>query len=141
MKRSKLLSAVVGVVVGMGLLAVTGRAWAQRPAKSTSKTESYMVVEVGGEYKVIRTSALKDEKKRLEDDYKKAVDLWQDEIKAGSKSDRPVKKIILVKKGGFKTQKGADDYVAKLKEKDQEEGKDSKEGKEDTNPAGKKVVF
>jgi hypothetical protein len=146
MKRSRLLSAIVGVVVGMGLLAATGRAGAQSSShhsKSATKTESYMVVECGGEYKVIRTSSLKDEKKRVEDDYKKALDLWQDEIKAGSKSERPIKKIIVVKKGGFKTQKGADEYVATLKEKDQEEGKDSKEGKEGTNPAdkGKKVVF
>jgi hypothetical protein len=145
MKKSRLLSGVLGVVVGMGLLAVTGRAWAQssRPAKSTSKTktESYMVIEVGGEYRAIRTSALKDEKKRIEDDYKKALDLWQDEVKVDSKAKRPTKATVIVKKGGFKTQKGADEYLAKLKEEDQEAGKDSKEGKESTNPAGKKVVF
>jgi hypothetical protein len=97
-----------------------------------------MVIEVGGEYRAIRTSTLKDEKKRIEDDYKKALELWQDEVKVDSKAKRPTKKTIIVKKSGFKTQKGADECVQKLKEEDQEEGKDSKDG---TNPAGKKVVF
>ena len=137
----------------MGLLAAGGTAWAQQTSHTTShtktktKTESYMVIEVGGEYRAIRTSALKDEKKRVETDYKKALDLWQDEVKVDSKAKKPAKLTVTVKKSGFKTQKGADEYLAKLKEEDQEAGKDSKdskntkEGKESTDPAGKKVVF
>jgi len=76
--------------MGLGLLAVTGRAWAQSSShtsshtKTKTKTESYMVVELGGQYKVISASTLKDEKKRVEEDNKKAIELWQDEVKAGS---------------------------------------------------------
>ncbi|MGA2064026.1 MAG: hypothetical protein ABSG86_03605 [Thermoguttaceae bacterium] len=147
MKRSKLLSGAVAVVMGLGLLAVTGRAWAQSSShtsshtKTKTKTESYMVVELGGQYKVISASTLKDEKKRVEEDNKKAIELWQDEVKAGSKTEAPVKKKLIVKKAGFKTQKGADEYVQVLKEKDQEEGKESTEGKPGVNPAAKKPVF
>jgi hypothetical protein len=126
----------------VGLLAVTGQAWAQsskhHTSKSANKTESYMVVEVKGEYRVISSSAMKDETKRLDEDYKKAIALWEDENQAGAQKPKPIKPKVIVKKRGFKTHEGADEYLRALKEKDQGEGKD---GKDNPKSDGKKVEF
>jgi hypothetical protein len=147
MKRSLAVSGFVAVVVGLGLLGVAQQARGQTSSKphpsktSSSKTQSFTVVQIGDEYKVINSSSLADEKKRVNDDNKKKRDEWEDERKADPSLKRPVTLVVKVIKSGFKTQKGADEFVVKLKEKDKEEGKDAKDAKDGKTPDGKRPTY
>jgi hypothetical protein len=115
MRKAFLPWLLAAVVVG-GLLAVQGAvAASMRRVNSTSTAnETYMVIKVGDEYRAIRSNSMKDEKKRIEDENKKALIEWKDAIKSDPKTERPVLLFIRVIKPGFFTQKGAEEYIAKL---------------------------
>jgi hypothetical protein len=160
MKKSVLLFGFAAVVAGVGLLGVARQAQGQSTTHKTPKTgktvEAYTVVQIIGEnengrgapadpatqavpstYKVIRSSALKDEKKRIDDENKKAKDEFSDEVKINPSAKRPVTIKLTVVRAGFKTQKVADEYVAQLKEKE----KEKEEGKDATETGDTKAVF
>jgi hypothetical protein len=146
MRKCVALSRFAAIVVGIGLLGVVQQAPGQtgshshpsKSSKSSAKTQSYMVIQIDSEYKVISSSSFNDEKKRLADDYKAKRGAWEDERKVNPDAKPPVQSAIKTIKTGFKTQKWADEYVAKLKEKEKEQGGDSKDSK---TPAGNRPTY
>lgn len=93
-------------------------------ASKAAAADSYLVIEVTDdnkadnkvEYKVIPTSQLKDEKKRIETDYKQKVKEWQDLKKGGSDAPHPVKPILKKIGTPYQTQTGAQKIADKLKD-------------------------
>jgi hypothetical protein len=123
------------------LLLVATSSWAQqpRPRSTTSKTsakpaeESYTIVQIGDEVKAIRTSDMAVEKKRVADDYKKAMKAWRDAKKSDPKAERPPKMMVKTKKTGFSVKTEADKYAAKLQDELDKKG-DSKDAKGTAKP-------
>ena len=64
-------------------------------------------------YKVITTSQLKDEKKRIEEEYKKLIEEWEDKKQIDPQTPKPKKATIKTLKT-FQTQSVADEYRKKL---------------------------
>ena len=84
------------------------------------------MIKVGDEYRAIRSNGMKDEQKRVDDENKKALDEWKDAVKSDPKAERPARLVIRRIKTGFLTQKGADEFIAKLVEEDDAKGGKSK---------------
>jgi hypothetical protein len=140
MKRS-LLSAAVMTLVATAICALSPLAAHAQPRASHgggSKTETYLVVqiidpsveaskettkEVNNDqnrndqnrqmYKVINSTQLKDEKRRLEEESKEQLLEWEDAKKIDPQTPKPSKKTIKILKT-FHTQKIADEYLQKL---------------------------
>jgi hypothetical protein len=110
-------------ILALCLLAPSG-AYAQKGKSKATAPETYMVVKIGDEYKVLGTTRLKDEEKRIKDEYNTKYKEWQDEKKSDPQAPRPVKPTIKKIKTGYLTQKVAQEYADKLKE----------EGKADEKP-------
>jgi hypothetical protein len=83
---------------------------------SANANDTYYVVQIGEEYKVVAKSRFKDEQKRLDDDYKKALKEWLDRRRIEPDAKRPVK--LIIKKIGtpFQTEKVAQEEAQKLKD-------------------------
>jgi hypothetical protein len=130
MKKSIWLLSVSAALPVVALLALSAAAAEHRsshpggsrpakstPAKPTTQNEQYAVVEIGDEIKSIRVSDIPNEKKRVAEDYKKAMKEWNDLKKSDPQAERPPKLSVKTLKQGFNTQKGADEYRDKLLEK------------------------
>ena len=110
-------------------------------SKSTQKKQDEWVVvkiidpQKGDEYKPVRKTDVPTEKKKLADEYKKAMADWKDARKSDPKTPRPVAAKLKVVKTGFNAQKGAEEYCDKLADEDEQKGdsKDSKKGKKSSN--------
>jgi hypothetical protein len=136
MKRT-LLSAVsaMAVAVAVCLIALpdarAGRGI--NPGGGKTKDETYIVIKITDErveYKAITQTSLKEERKRIEDDYKQRYKEWLDARKTDPNIPRPVKPIIRTMPGAtFQTQKGAQDYADKFNKEEEE-----KNGKKDEVP-------
>lgn len=104
-----------------------------RPSAPGAKTnETYMVIKVGDDYRAIRTTDLSEEKKRVKEDYDQAMKEWHDAKKIDANAKAPVRQTILTIQSGFKTMKGAEEYIAVREKK---EGKDPSR----TNPYNRNV--
>lgn len=144
MKKSVVLPLLMVVSLAAGIfLAPTGALGQSRStrSKTTSRpkaqvsNESYVVVQIGDEYKAIRSTAVNDESKRLGTEYTKAMKDWPEDHKKDPTKEKPVKLTLRKIKTGLKSQQEATDYIKTLQEKD-----DAKpDGKE--KAAEKKTVF
>jgi len=120
-------------------LPLAARASGNKPGKSTSDT--YIVIQVltktqsndgksdyKKEYKAITTKTLHDEVKKAKDDHDQAIKEWKDELKSDPKATRPPQWTPKKVSGTpiFETQKGAQDYIDKLKEEDEKKDDKSK---------------
>jgi hypothetical protein len=122
MKKLALLLA--GMIVCAWLATGGGSsAFGQRtkPApKTTTKAETYAVIQIGEEIKVVPGSQLASEKKRVAEDYKREMKAYQDSKKeAGKGKDKveipkPVQKKVKVLKSSCKSEKEAIEYRDKL---------------------------
>ena len=65
------------------------------------------------------------EKKKLADEYKKAMADWKDAKKSDPKAPRPVPAKLKIVKTGFNDQKGAKEYMRQASDEDEQKG-DSK---------------
>jgi len=83
---------------------------------SSKSNDTYTVVQIGDDFRVINSSDLKEEKKRIEDDYKKLVKEWEDRKKIDPDAERPTKPIVKIKMSNFKTQTIANEYARQLQE-------------------------
>jgi hypothetical protein len=141
--RSSLLSGAIAVAialtVSLGVQSAANAAVGGSRPGAGAKTETYIVIQIKDdklEYKAITKTTLKDETKRITDDYNQRYKEWKDEVKSDPKAPRPKKPIIKTMPGAtFETQKGADDYAKKLQDEE-----DEKNGKKTDNPAGTPVV-
>ena len=87
-----------------------------KPApKTTTKVETYAVIQIGEEIKVIPRSQLTSENKRVDEDYKRDMKAYKDAGKGKDKVEipKPVKKKVVLKKS-CKNKDEADEYVKKL---------------------------
>ena len=109
---------------------LVGTLWAQAPGagkpkgQPAAKPEPYAVFKIGDDVSVDKQSSLKDKRKKEDDDYKKAVADYNKDVKDAAKSKdksalpkRPVKRIVKVLKGQFKTKDDADSWLKDWKEK------------------------
>jgi hypothetical protein len=127
MKRLVLLFQVVSLlVVGACVLPATAadrRDTKKDTKKEIKKVEMFAVVQIGEEFKAIPMSGLKDEKKRVEDDYKAAVKEWPEARKKDPKAPHPIKLTVKVLKQNIKGQEEADKYKQQLEEQAEKSGK------------------
>jgi hypothetical protein len=119
---------VAGLLTTVGQGAVGGR----RAEQSTpAKTETYVVVQVGDELRVIPKSQLKDLQKSTADEDKQNSKKYDDDKKAAMKKKekfdqpKPVKRSVKTLKSGLKTEQDAEAF----KEKHLQEKETSKTGK------------
>ena len=119
MKKLALL--LTGMIVCAWLATGGGSsAFGQRTPKTSTKTETYAVIQIGEEIKVVPGSQLASEKKRVAEDYKREMKAYQDSKKeAGKGKDKveipkPVQKKVKVLKSSCKNQKEAIEYREKL---------------------------
>jgi hypothetical protein len=107
-----------------------GTLWAQAPGagrtkgQPAAKPETYAVFKIGDDLSVDKQSSLKDKRKKEDDDYKKAVADYNKDVKEAAKSKdksalpkRPVKRLVKIIKGQFKTKDDADSWLKDWKEK------------------------
>jgi len=95
-----------------------------RTRNNSSASETYMIINMGDEYKVVPTSRLKDEKKKVDDDYTQELKECHDLGKTDPCVPRPRKLCIKKIKIGYLTPKIAQEYVDKLTDEaaDQDNG-------------------
>jgi hypothetical protein len=119
MTKSVLMSLVVAATIAAGSL-FTATGWcgdSSRPARGSGKgaaQDTYQVMKIDDEYKVVTTKSIKDEKKRVTEEFSAKVKEWQDEKKTDPTLKRPTPPRVTVIVTKFNTQKGAQDYVDKL---------------------------
>jgi hypothetical protein len=138
MKRSLLPPAVATLVATSICFLAPLAANAQRPAKGGTTNQKFLVIQIidpsketatdtrntaGNQnynanlyeqmYKVIPSTQLRDETKRLDEEYKKRVEEWEDKKQTDPTIPKPVKARIKTLKT-FHTQNVADDYRKKL---------------------------
>ena len=125
MKKFFLSAVAISVSMFAWSLAAPSAAYAAGSPKNanTPKNETYIVIKVGDEYKVIGTSHYKDEQKKATDDYTQKLKEWKDERKTDPNAPHPVKAIIKRIGTPYETQKIAQEYADKLKK--EAEDKDS----------------
>jgi hypothetical protein len=127
------VSALLAFAVCFAPLAA--RATGSKPSKSNNTTPTYIILKVTDEkvdYRVIQTSAFKDESKRINEAYTLKLKEWHDEVKSNPKAPRPIKPLVKKLPTTFETQKGAQDYIDnKFKGEDGKFKED--EGKKDTD--------
>jgi hypothetical protein len=121
MNMSRLNRSLTAAVLALSVLCVVVPKLAIAAGSNNSKgpkEESYIVIQEGEDYKAITASSYNDEVKRLKDDYKQKMDLWQDDRKSDPTIPQPKKIIPKKVMTGFKTQQGAKDYIDKLLDKE-----------------------
>jgi hypothetical protein len=117
MKKPVLFAVALGIALSGSSMFSPSRAVAGVGTRNNSTAnETYLVVQIGDEYKVVPKSRLKDEQKRIEEDYKKAFKEWQDLRKIEPDAKRPVKYIIKRIGTPFQTEKIAQEEVQRLKD-------------------------
>jgi hypothetical protein len=141
MKKFFLRVLVLSVsLVAFALLAPFSADAAGTTKSKVAPSTTYLVVKITNEnkdekkgekkieYKVIPSTQLKDEKKRLNEDYKKKLDEYQDRIKTDHTAQHPIKPTIKQVGDPYKTQTVAQETAKKLQ--DEAEGKDDPKVKE-----------
>jgi len=112
MKKLALL--LTGMIVCAWLATGGGSsAFGQRtkPApKTTTKAETYVVIQIGEEIKVVPGSQLASEKKRVAEDSKKEAGKGKDKVEI----PKPLQKKVKVLKSSCKSEKEAIEYRDKL---------------------------
>jgi len=122
MKKSLLPTIAISVSAFAILLLSSSGAYGQprpgssRSGKSGTTNETYMVIQIGDEYKVVTTTQYKDEEKKVREENEQKMTEWKDEIKNDPKAPRPQKVVIKKLKTGYKVQKIAQEYADKLKD-------------------------
>jgi hypothetical protein len=119
------LSFVLFLVIAGGVLLAPAGGLAQttrkspKPIKPSTKpaVQAYTVIQVGDECKVILTSDLAAEKKKVADQYKDDMKQWQKDKKDDPNAPKPAKLVVKVIKGGFKDKAEADKRCADEQEK------------------------
>lgn len=115
MKKRVLLPVLPAILIAAMVSFVPTAAQAQRSKPiGKSANESYIVIKIGEEYKVITARSFSDEQKQLADKYKDDVKKWQDDIKTDPKTPKPIKQNALKMPKIFKTQEGANKYKDQL---------------------------
>jgi predicted transcriptional regulator len=128
--RSRLapVIAIVSIII-LGVAGATAFATSQRHAPpnkaGSAKAETYDVVKIGDDVKVIKKSELAGLKKSTADEDKRLLKEYQDSKKGTGKSKdasgtvkKPVKRSVLVLKASLKTDQEAQDWLTKyLKDK------------------------
>jgi cell division protein FtsX len=102
----------------------------RRSRSGSNNNETYLVIRVTDEnkaenkveYKVVSTSQLKTEEKRVKDDYAQKLKEWHDLIKIDPQTPRPVPPVIKKYPKIFGTQKIAQEYADKLKDEEANNG-------------------
>jgi hypothetical protein len=114
-------------ILAVSFLAPSAASAAPSPKRAaTPAAETYMVVKIGDDYKVLGSAHLKDEEKRLKDDYAQKMKEWHDLKKTDPQAPAPQKLVIkkIPKLNGYLTQTKAQEAADKLKE--EEANKDEK---------------
>ena len=134
------------IMLGLAILCLALPTSAQKKAGKAKKekSESYTVVKVDQDYRVCTKSEAKDLKKNLDADYKKAVEDYNNRKSQAKKNKakfteaKPKKAKLKTVKAGLKSKEAAEEYVAKLREKDAKKaaGKRSKKDKEEPSKKG-----
>jgi hypothetical protein len=122
MTKSMCTLLAVAVVAAGSLLFNAAPARAATPkapagAHTPKTNETFIVVQIGDDKKIIHASELTTEKKRVADDYKKAMDDYKTAHKTDKNAEKPKKLIVKKLPKTFKTQQDAQDYLDKLDEK------------------------
>jgi len=92
------------------------RSGGSRGSKTGTTNETYMVIQIGDEYKVVTATQYKEEEKKVKEDNDQRLTEWKDEIKNDPKVPRPQKVVIKKLKSGYKVQRIAQEYADKLKD-------------------------
>jgi hypothetical protein len=122
MSRSCFLSLVSGAVLMAVLVPPAGASSSPSHHSSSTKSssskphETYAVIQIGEEYKVISQSQISSEQKRVADKYTQDMKSWKDSKKK-DKGEKPEKLTVKVLKRSLRTQQDAQEYCDKLKEK------------------------
>jgi len=117
MKKSLLCALVLSAAVSAALLFTPSKAcaWAGAQGK-TAVPETFIVVKIGDDYKAIGKSTLKNERKRVDDEYATKVKEWHDLRKTDPTAPHPVKPIIKIIGTPYETQKIAQKAADDLKD-------------------------
>jgi hypothetical protein len=128
MKKS-ILMVSMAVVIGIAWLAAADRACGQTRKPANKAKPTYAVCKIGEKYEVISSTEMKNKRKQITDQNKKAMDKYNDDLKADPKTPKPERVILKVLKSGFKTQEGAQDFLKAQQEKDEAGGDDKDKSK------------
>ena len=125
-KRMFTLSVLAAIAVAAGVLPSPAYA-ATKLTSSRSQTETWSVVQIGDEFKAIRSSDLKSEKKRVADQYKADIKKWEADKIKDPDAPRPPRLFVRVRKTNIDSQEAAKNYCDKFQEEldKKNEGKDS----------------
>jgi hypothetical protein len=121
-KRVMLVSALALVA---GVWTATSRA-VERGKPAATKTETYSVVQVGDEIKVVKKSEMMTFQKGLADAYKQEMKTYNEAKKEASKKKekldmpKPVKPTVKTLKPSLKSQQEAEDWCEKFVQKKEE---------------------
>ncbi|MCE5303625.1 MAG: hypothetical protein LLF97_11025 [Planctomycetaceae bacterium] len=123
--RSRMVStlaaaALIGIFAGPTLAANP-----RHPGKAgaTPKAETFMIVQVGDEFRVIPKSSLTELQRSVKDTYQQESKSYQEAKKEATKKKekfdqvKPVKPVVKSIKAGFKDEQQASQEAAKLQEK------------------------
>ncbi len=138
-----LVTVMAGILVAC-LMTTSGSA---APRTATPKPETYSVIQIGDEMKVIKKSELAALKKSAAEDYKRAMKEYKETKKEAAKNkdkatdkpalEKPVQQKIVIKKT-FKTEQEANTWMENHLQSQKDEPKTGKTDK--TDKTDKKAV-
>lgn len=134
-RRMFTLSILAGIAAAAGVLA--SPAYVQgaqsKGAGTRSQNENWCVVQVGDEFKAIRSADLTQENKRVKDQYNTDMKKWKAERVKDPDAPKPHRLSVKVKKKNIASQEEAKNYCDKFQEEldRKNEGNDSKDAKTD----------
>ncbi len=102
---------LLGGIAGSILLTPASSLAQSKSSKSTKKgPDTWAVVQVGDDIKVIHTGEINGAKKKVTDDYNAAMKKYTEEKRSNPKADKPVKVKFSVLRRGIKSEEEADDF-------------------------------
>jgi hypothetical protein len=133
MKRSLLLAMTLALAT-LGSLSTAYAARDKQPKPGIAKADTWAVVQIGDEVKIIKSSELKNLQKTAKEEYEQDMKAYKEAQKESSKSKdkvsvpKPVKHSPRILKRSCKTEQDANDARDKILE--EREGKDKSKAKE-----------
>jgi hypothetical protein len=120
MKTLRILAMAIPVLCFVNMPAAPCNA-ATPKGGAAPKAETFVVVKVGDDIRVVPTATLKTEKKKTEDEDKAAQQKYSEDKKAAAKNKekfdqpKPVNRKFTTLKAGLKSQQEATDWMEKYK--------------------------
>jgi hypothetical protein len=140
MKRS---TSILGMLALLGaaiasVLATPAGSVAQAAAQKKPPAETWAVVQIGDDMKVISTSQIKSEQKKITDDYNAAMKKYKEDKKKDPDAEKPVKQKFKVLKRNCKTKEEAEDFLQKKQDEADQKAGQKDDSKKDGSTAAKK---